>query len=197
MATTYTLDSAQAALQLGPVEYVCNACGQVHASTDHDAQLPCALHRCYLAWGTLYRAHGLSSIRDAADRLNSVIDRTFDLCMGEPAASLVWSCMNNLSRVLAILKPDYHAERLLSFAFFSCPHVQACLLMTPADCANAQIARAFSPVFRELLSSSGAALYDTRRLARLCAGELGATLTSACGALQAAQPKLSALVHTL
>lgn len=192
----FTPESAQAAMQLGPVEFTCNTCGMAHVAPDDNRSrlFPCVLGRCRMAWDQAYRDRGLDRMRLAADELrhvvNCVLYHSRYVASGTPTVNLAWTCMGHLADVFIILDPVSYGEDRDGIAKLLLARVRErgslpWLLMTPPARADAEIALALPGLLSSLCRLIYAALRDARCLFPLCDYQLSLDLDAACRALHA------------
>ena len=194
LSAARTVESAQAALQLGPVEYVCNACGETHVSNQ---PLPrhCFSRRIDFALASAretgeYDAAG----RAMAALLNALLDAAPRQSVAWISVAWIMACLERPASILAALcdDPRLHdvadcrsASRKASvrLALFGSP---AWLLMSDPSHANQEVMR----IVRQYLCDAGRSLshgqlhmHVMRDQAASCGAEVLAAYDALCAEL--------------
>lgn len=162
----FTPESAKAALQLGPVEFVCNTCGRIHDTCLHTStHRDCLLQRCENAWHITYHTLNLGLVRAPLGQLFNAV-RLLASSPAQHACVLdeTIACRNDLYQALRVFdcswyvndtpyNPVYIAFR--SAMMYADP---AWLLMVSSDRADAQIAQTFAEPLDDMRRKIEAAL---------------------------------------
>lgn len=106
---TYTVESAQAALQLGPVEYVCNVCGRTHVS-EKPPPCYCIVARIRSAGKSSWAGGALDALAGAAGRLVTELCDARTRAMGRMHTDVYYTAVD----LIDIVYPEAHIISLLS-----------------------------------------------------------------------------------
>lgn len=197
----FTLESARAAMQLGPVEFVCNTCGKLHTTLESNVLDLCVCRRCRMAWARAYDDYHLFQTHDAAAGLRNDLSRATHGRMHNVIANmrvgeLAWSCLINLAHVLNLLDPRLDGEGRRSavqiiFAQLTRGRSQRWLLMVPEERADVEIGQGLVILLSNVLSHYVPnAIRDARLIACSCDYPASQELNASCAALQAEADRL-------
>lgn len=156
VAGSYTVESAQAALQLGPVQYVCNVCGQPHTS-DEPPPRNCILARIRQAGKSSWAGSALPALAKAVGLLAAELGYAGSRAMARmqqdaylatqdlvgvvyPAARIVALFSSNL--LLSVTLADTKGLPQTSWLRASGCGNSSWALMAGLDCAHREILRA-------------------------------------------------------
>lgn len=156
VAGSYTVESAQAALQLGPVEYVCNVCGQTHTSEEPPPR-NCILARIRQAGKSSWAGSALPALAKAVGLLAAELGYAGSRAMARmqqdayiatedlvgvvyPAARIVALLSSNL--LLSVTLADFKGLPQTSWLRASGCSNSSWALMAGLDCAHREILRA-------------------------------------------------------
>lgn len=197
----FTLESARAAMQLGPVEFVCNTCGKLHTTLESNVLDLCVCRRCRMAWARAYDDYHLFQTHDAAAGLTILVAQRTAACITSRIANmrvgeLAWSCLINLAHVLNLLDPRLDGEGRRSavqiiFAQLTRGRSQRWLLMVPEERADVEIGQGLVILLSNVLSHYVPnAIRDARLIACSCDYPASQELNASCAALQAEADRL-------
>ena len=116
VAGSYTVESAQAALQLGPVQYVCNVCGQPHTS-DEPPPRNCIAARVRLAGKSSWADDAMHALGAATAWLVAElcnVRRYAIVCMLQEGACDTRNVYNAVEDLITIVYPEAFIVFLLS-----------------------------------------------------------------------------------
>lgn len=107
-ATPFTLDSAQAALALGPVEYVCNVCKRTHMSRPlSKSSSPCLICRMHRGFALAYADYDLAKTARLLEKLRDEMRKLDRSDCLEPYTQEVGSIYSLLAIPIDLLKIGY------------------------------------------------------------------------------------------
>lgn len=162
----FTPESAKAALQLGPVEFVCNTCGRIHDTCLHTStHRDCVLQRCKSAWHMTYHALNLGLVRAPLGQLYNAV-RLLASSPAQHACVLdeIIACRNDLYQALRVFDCSWYVNDVpynpvyIAFRSVMMYADTAWLLMVSSDCADAQIAQTFAEPLDDMRRKIEAAL---------------------------------------
>ena len=193
----FTPESAQAALQLGPVEFVCNACGERHVSSDDSAIDQCVSWHCHMASARLYRDCDLKHVFDAVKRLENVLWRFVEKNSvgANDAANMAWFSLGDLTDALRFFDcaSDSNGSQSMANAIFGyvvSRNSLPWLLMVSKQHADTEIAACFPALLFALARGINTALRNACFFTCSCDYYVCSELGASFGVLRAELDRL-------